>query len=87
LPGGSVFTYRGSPSWIVVTVSAPHRASVARAELVARDGRRIPLPSFRLGGGAWGGALPIDLEALAAVHLLDRDGRSVLVADLPGRDG
>jgi len=86
-PGGSVFIYRGSPSWLVVTVAPPRRASVAGAELVARDGRRIPLPSFRLGGGAWGGTLSIDLEALAAVHLLDRDGRSVLVADLPGRDG
>jgi hypothetical protein len=81
--GGVLFTYRGTPSWILVTVSPALRDSVDRAELVDRDGRRIPLPSFRLADGAWGGSIPVDLQDVAAVHLAGEDGRSVLVAELP----
>jgi hypothetical protein len=81
-PGGVLFVYRGSPSWILVTVERPHRASVARAELVDRAGRRIALESFRLTAGAWGGSLPLDLRNVAAVHLVGADGRSVLVGEL-----
>jgi Putative zinc-finger len=79
-PGGVLFAYRGAPSWILVTVEPEHRAAVARAELVARDGRRIPIPGFELASGVWGGSLPLDLRDLAAVHLVGADGRSVLVA-------
>jgi hypothetical protein len=81
-PGGVLFAYRGSPSWILVTVTPSYRASVERAELVDRGGRRIPLASFRLADGAWGGSIPVDLRDLAAVHLVGGDGRSVLVAEL-----
>ena len=56
---------------------------IDRAELVSRDGHRTPLPAFRLSAGSWGGALPIDLAAVAGLHLLDRNGRSLLVAYLP----
>jgi hypothetical protein len=80
--GGVLFVYRGAPSWIVVTVSPQHRAAIERAELVDRSGRRVPLPSYRLANGAWGGAIPIDLSEAAAVHLVGGDGRSVLVAEL-----
>jgi hypothetical protein len=78
--GGVLFTYRGSPSWMVVTVAPPYRNSVRSAEAITRDGRRAPLSSFRLSGGAWGGSLPIDLRDLAAVHLIGKDGRSLLIA-------
>jgi hypothetical protein len=81
-PSGVVFAYRGSPSWMTITVVPRHRGSIERAELVDRDGRRIPLASFRLAGGVWGGALHLDLRDLAAVHLVDRAGRSILIADL-----
>jgi hypothetical protein len=83
-PGGVVFLYRGSPSWMVVTVAPPYRAAARRAELVAVGGRRVPLTRYRLGDGAWGGAVPLDLRRLAAVHLVGSDGRSVLEAYLPG---
>jgi putative zinc finger protein len=81
-PGGVLFAYRGSPSWILVTVAPPYRGSVERAELVDRGGRRIPLSSFRLADGAWGGSIPVDLQNVAAVHLVGGDGRSALVAKL-----
>jgi hypothetical protein len=80
-PGGVVFAYQGSPSWIMVTVTPQYRAAVERAELVDRGGRRIPLASFRLADGAWGGSIPIDLAEVAAVHLVGDDRRSVLVAE------
>lgn len=78
--GGVLFTYRGSPSWILVTVPSPRDAAVARAEVVDRTGKRIPIGSFRLVDGVWGGALPIDLANVAALHLLGRDGRTELSA-------
>lgn len=80
--GGVLFTYRGTPSWILVTVSPGFGASVDRAELVDRSGRRISLASFRLADGAWGGTIPVDLQDVAAVHLVGEDGRSALVAEL-----
>jgi hypothetical protein len=83
-PAGVVFAYRGSPSWILVTVDRNHRALVKRAELVASDGRTVPLPAFRLVDGAWGGALPLELGAIDAVHLIGSNGRSVLVGYLSG---
>jgi hypothetical protein len=83
-PAGVVFAYRGSPSWILITVDAAHRNLVKGAELVSSDGRRIPLSSFRLANGAWGGALPLELQAVDAVHLIGADGRSALVAYLKG---
>jgi hypothetical protein len=81
-PGGVAFAYRGTPSWILVTVGPAFRDTVVGAELVERDGGRIPLRSFELVDGAWGGAIPGDLRSIAAIHLVDRDGRSALVARL-----
>ena len=81
-PAGVVFAYRGSPSWLTITVASEHRDSVQGAELVSASGERIRLASFRLVDGVWGGALPVGLEAAAAVHLLDEDGRSLLIAEL-----
>ena len=80
--GGVLWVYRGAPSWILVTVDSAYRDAVAEAELVDRGGRRIPLAEFRLANGAWGGAIPLDLAHVAAVHLTGDDGRSVLVAQL-----
>jgi hypothetical protein len=74
--------YRGTPSWILVTVDSAYRDAVAEAEVVDRDGRRTPLTDFRLADGAWGGAIPLDLAHVAAVHLVGKDGRPVLVAQL-----
>jgi hypothetical protein len=81
-PGGVLFVYRGAPSWVLVTVAPEHREAVVRAELVDRSGRRLALEAFRLTDGAWGGAIPVDLAEVAAVHLVGADGRSVLVATL-----
>jgi hypothetical protein len=81
-PGGVVFTYRGSPSWLTITVASEHRDSVQGAELVDRSGERFPLVSFRLLDGVWGGPLPVGLDSAVAVHLVGEDGRSLLIAEL-----
>jgi hypothetical protein len=82
--GGVVFLYRGSPSWLVITVDQPYNGAVERAELVTTAGRRLPLGWFGP-DGAWGGPVPADLGAIASVRLLDEDGRPILEAE-PARD-
>ncbi len=79
---GTAFVYEGSPSWVLMTVDSLS-SPAKRAELVTRDRRRVPLPAFTLTSGSWGGVLPVDATDVAAIHLLDERGRSVLVAYLP----
>jgi hypothetical protein len=81
--GGVLFIYRGAPSWLMVTVHAGYRPSAKRVELVGRNGRVVPLPWPRLTIGSWGGALPIELDDVAAVRVADRDGRVLLTARMP----
>ncbi len=73
---GVCFGYRGTPSWMLVTVDAAHRDQVLSAEIVTRDHRTIPLRGFALRpDGSWGGAIPVDLTDVAAMRLLgDRPG-------------
>lgn len=81
--GGTVFLYQGAPSWLVITVSQPYVRSVDRAEIETRDGRRLPLAWFGLDEGTWGGAVPVDLDAVSHVRLLDDEGRVVLETSVP----
>jgi hypothetical protein len=81
--GGVAFGYEGSPSWLLVTVDPAHRGDVKTAELVTKDGRTIPLRSFRLDRrGSWGGAIPVKLYEVASVRLLGRQPGEVLQATL-----
>ena len=75
-----MFFYRGSPSWLVITVTQPYGGSVERAELVTTDGRKVPLAWFGLDEGTWGGAVPVDLDAILSVRLLGNGGRPLLEA-------
>lgn len=79
---GTAFVYEGEPSWALLTVDSAD-TQAARAEVVTRDRRTLPLPGFALTSGGWGGVLPLDARQVAAIHLLDASGRSVLVAYLP----
>jgi hypothetical protein len=81
---GSVSMYKGRPSWIVVSLSPGSRVPVRAAEIVSRDGRRVPLSGFQLRGGVWGGPLPVPLEQVASVQLLGPGGRSELVGYMNG---
>jgi len=83
--GGTVFLYQGAPSWLVITVSQPYVRSVDRAEIETRDGRRLPLVWFGLDEGTWGGAVPVALDAVSHLRLLDREGRVVLETQVPAQ--
>lgn len=83
--GGTVFLYEGAPSWLVITVRQPYVRSVVRAEIETRDGRRLPLSWFGLDEGTWGGAVPVDLDAISHVRLFGRDGRVLLDASPPAQ--
>ena len=80
---GVLFVYRGSPSWLMVTVDPPYRATARRVELVGADGRVIPIPWPRLTQGAWGGSLPVDLGAVESVRLVSKEGRVLLATTMP----
>jgi hypothetical protein len=67
---------------MLVTVDSPS-SRATQAELVTRYGKTLALPAFALSSRSWGGALPLDARQVAAIHLLDDAGRSVLVAYLP----
>jgi hypothetical protein len=77
-----VFGYQGSPSWVVVTVAPTARPSGRlQVQAVTRDGRYLPVGDAALGSGrAWGGQLPVDLEALHELRFLGPDGRTVFTA-------
>ena len=82
---GVAFAYQGEPSWVLVTVDPGHRDEVASAEIVTRDQRTIRLPGFKLASdGSWGGAIPVDLEEVAAIRLLgDQPGQVLHAAPAP----
>jgi Putative zinc-finger len=78
---GTVFSYVGSPSWLLITVDGAHRADPRAAHLVMDDGRRVPLRWFHLdSSGASGGALPVDAHDLSVLRLLPAPGGEPLVA-------
>jgi putative zinc finger protein len=80
---GQVFSYQGSPSWILVVLKAggsePGRY---RAEVLTRRGRRLPLHSFRVGpgGATWAQSLPVRLDDLARIRLVGEQPGTLLQA-------
>ena len=78
---GTVFSYRGSPSWVLITVDPAYRAGLAGAELVKDDGARVPLPWFHLDPtGSAGGGIPVDPSRVSVLRLMPAGGGQPLVA-------
>lgn len=78
---GTVFSYQGSPSWILITVDQGHRADLSSAQLVMNDGRQIPLNWFHLDpSGSSGGGIPGDPHDVSFLRLLPGSGGQPLVA-------
>ena len=82
---GTAFGYEGSPSWVMLIVDPGHREGISRAELVARDGERVPLAGFALdaASGSWGGTISTPLGEVAAIRLLGKRPGEVLKAYAP----
>lgn len=77
---GTAFGYQGEPSWLFITVEPEHRAGVRGAEIMTRDGARVPLPAFRLhpSTGSWGRELPIELWNVDMVRLRLAGGEALV---------
>jgi Putative zinc-finger len=80
---GAVFVYRGAPSWVTVTVDRNHAAEARRVELIDTAGKSIPLGWASFSDGAWGGALPVDLDRVATVRVLAADGHEICSVAMP----
>jgi hypothetical protein len=82
---GTVFSYHGSPSWILITVDPAHREGLRTAELVTDDGTQLPLRWFSLDRtGSSGGGIPIDPQRVSVLRLLPGGGGTPLVARFAG---
>lgn len=84
-PAGTVFSYQGSPSWLLITVDEAHRANLRSAQLVMDDGRQVPLNWFQLDpSGSSGGGIPGDPHEVSFLRLLPGSGGQPLVAHFQG---
>jgi hypothetical protein len=82
---GTVFSYQGAPSWLLITVDQGHRADLRRAELVMDDGRQVHLNWFNLDpSGSSGGGVPVDPQHVSVLRLLPAGGGEPLVAHFTG---
>jgi hypothetical protein len=80
-PAGTVFSYQGSPSWVLITVDPDSRAGLQSAEIVMNDGRQVPLNWFQLDpSGSSGGGIPVDPHDISVLRLLPGSGDQPLVA-------
>jgi hypothetical protein len=81
---GTVFSYKGAPNWLVITVDPAHRANLRNAQLVMDDGREVPLNWFHLDpSGSSGGGIPVDPSHVSVLRLLPGAG-APLVAHFTG---
>jgi Putative zinc-finger len=78
-PMGQAFAYEGSPSWVFVVLNGANTADGYAVKLVTRDGREIPLGSFKrtIGTTSWGRALPVDLRSVWTVRLVPKKGNTL----------
>jgi hypothetical protein len=80
-PAGTVFSYQGEPSWLLITVDPAHRADLRSAELVMDDGSQVHLNWFHLDpSGSSGGGIPVDPHNVSVLRLLPAPGGQPLVA-------
>lgn len=76
---GTVFSYRGSPSWVQVVVDPAHRANLSWAQLVTDDGTQIPLGWFHLDRwGSSGGGIPVDPNRVSVLRLQAAGGEPLV---------
>lgn len=82
---GTVFSYVGSPNWLLITVDPAYRGDPQSAKLVMDDGRQIPLRWFHLdASGSSGGGVAVDLHHVSVVRLLPASGGQPLIARFTG---
>lgn len=83
---GQVFTYRGDPSWMYLTVNVGVGVSSVACEMARRGGGYLPMGTFPLadGRGGWGGKLPVDPTMITGARLLSPSGVVLATATFDG---
>ncbi|MEO9181068.1 MAG: zf-HC2 domain-containing protein [Acidimicrobiales bacterium] len=68
---GSLLAYRGSPSWMYVTLGVPGSLSSVRCTIITKSGVRHFIGTFALknGEGSWGTSLPVAFTSVRNVQL------------------
>jgi hypothetical protein len=80
-PAGTIFSYQGSPSWMLITVDTGNRSGLQGAQLVMNDGSQVPLNWFHLDpSGSSGGGIPVNPHDISVLRLLPAPGGQPLVA-------
>lgn len=80
-PVGHAYVYADSPAWAYLAIEQSRPGQV-RCTARLRDGRILPLGSFRLDGGRghWGGPVPADPTTVQAIELTGPDGTLIATA-------
>jgi hypothetical protein len=81
---GTLFAYRGNPSWVYVTLDRLTAEQRVLVQAVMRNGTVLALGPSVLGGGetAWGSVLSVDPGQIGTLRFLATDGSVALQARL-----
>jgi hypothetical protein len=82
---GHAFVYGGAPSWVFVVIKDRTHAGSFDVEVVTHNDETVEAGSveFRSEDRGAGLTLPIELQEISSIHLLPREGREALEAELP----
>ena len=79
-PDGAIHLYKGSPSWVFMTVAYPGYTGTVMCELEAPDGHVLVTGSFDVAGGhgEWARTLPVNPSQVRGARIVTTGG--VIVA-------
>lgn len=80
---GVVFSYQGTPSWLLYVVRSPYRQGTYTEQIKTRSGKTISLEPFTFSTTSWAVTTPVAVGDIAAVRLVQRRTGSALKAILP----
>jgi Putative zinc-finger len=82
---GHLFAYEGHPSWVFLIFATPLEPGRYEAELETPEGRTMSLGTLQVDAGdvTWGRDLPVGLDELGLVRVLDDDGAIAVQATFP----
>jgi hypothetical protein len=77
---GQVFTYKGSPSWVYMSVDTDPKEGTVSCQLEKGDGSYVPVGSFPLSGGkgSWGVQMSVDPSVVIGARLVATNSGTVL---------
>jgi hypothetical protein len=81
---GQVYARVDNPSWVFMTIHDASSGDSYDCELVLKDGRVLPIGSFKThnGVGSWGRGVDVSLNQIRLVRLRDASGNLAATASL-----